>query len=339
MFVPRQATQIDMQAADSVEHGGSNCVGMASAVAIRRWEHRMLTKHPFVLVDVFTDVPLAGNPLVLFPDADDLGDERMQAMAREVSLSETTFVVAASDARAHRRLRSFSPTAEIFGAGHNALGAWWVLVARGYVPRPERGDLFWQELGDGVLPIEASFDDDGLTSIWMTQKTPRLAAAEPDRRELARALSLDADALRVPELAPRVAEAGATRHLLVPVRGLADLKRASVDSEKLAALAKPFGCEGCYLFTLETTDARSAAHARAFFPAIGIPEDPATGTAAGPLGYYLVARGRAPSGEQPLIIEQGDEMGRPGRIHVRVRGDRVDVGGRCTIVGEGVLFV
>jgi trans-2,3-dihydro-3-hydroxyanthranilate isomerase len=298
----------------------------------------MVTKHRFVLVDVFTDAPLAGNPLVLFPEADVLDDERMQAIARELSLSETTFVVAARDARAHRRLRSFSPTAEIFGAGHNALGAWWVLVARGYVSRPERGGLFWQELGDGVLPIEASFDNSGLTSIWMTQKTPHLAAVEPDRLELARALSLDEDALRVPELAPQVAEAGATRHLLVPVRGLADLKRASVDSERLAALAKPFGCEGCYPFTLETTDARSSAHARAFFPGIGIPEDPATGTAAGPLGYYLVASGWARS-EERLIIEQGDEMGRPGRIHVHVSGDRVDVGGRCTIVGEGVLFV
>jgi len=298
----------------------------------------MVSKHSFVLVDVFTDVPLAGNPLVLFPEADDLDKARMQAIAREVSLSETTFVVAARDPRAPRRLRSFSPTAEIFGAGHNALGAWWVLVAREYVAKPDGGAPLWQELGDGVLQVDASFDCGGLNRLSMTQKTPSLVDGQPDIDDLARALSLDRDALRVPGLAPQVVTAGATSHLLVPARGLKDLAQVRVDSERLVALAKPLGCEGCYLFTLETADSGSIAHARAFFPGIGIPEDPATGTAAGPLGYYLAARGRAPSDEW-LIVEQGDEMGRPGRIDVRVSGERVDVGGRCTIVGEGTLYL
>lgn len=289
----------------------------------------------FVLVDVFTDIPLAGNQLAVFLDADGMDDARMQAIAREFNYSETTFVVQPRAPQATRRLRCFSPIAEVFGAGHNALGAWWALVARGHVPKPDEATGLWQEIGERVLAIDASFDGDVLNRVSMTQDSPRVFEHQPDRAALARALSLDPEALNVPGLEPQVISTGAT-HLLVPVRGLADLARVRVDAERLVALAKPLGCEGCYLFTLETVDAESAAHARGFFPGIGIAEDPATGTAAGPLGAYLVARHRAPA-DVWITIEQGDELMRRGRIEVRVRGNRVDVGGRCAIVGEGTL--
>ncbi len=297
----------------------------------------MVSKHAFVLVDVFTDVPLAGNQLAVFPDADDLDEARMQAIAREFNYSETTFVVRPRDPRATRRLRSFSPTAEVFGAGHNALGAWWAIVSREHMAKAGTAVSLWQELGDSVLPVEASFDCGGLNRVSMAHEAPRIFDGAPDHQALARALSLDVDALRVSDLAPQIISTGAT-HLLVPVRSLADLARVSVNAEQLVTVAKPLGCEGCYLFTHETADEGSAAHARGFFPGIGIAEDPATGTAAGPLGAYLVARNLAHADEW-LTIEQGDEMRRPSRIDVRVSGERVDVGGRCTIVGEGALFV
>jgi trans-2,3-dihydro-3-hydroxyanthranilate isomerase len=289
----------------------------------------------FVMLDVFTDRPLAGNPLPVVPQAAGLTDAQMQALAREFNASETTFVLTPTDDRATRRLRCFSPTSEVFGAGHNALGAWWAIVARGDVEIADGETRLWQELGSRVLPVDVTRKSGALVRVAMTQAAPVISPVVPDRGALARALGLEADALTVSGLDPQVMSTGAT-HMLVPTRSLADLARVRVDAEQLTALARPLGCEGCYLFCLDTRDAGSVAHARAFFPGIGIPEDPATGSAAGPLTSYLVAQRRAQEGAW-LTIEQGDEMGRPSRIEVRVTGDRVEVAGRCTVVGEGTL--
>lgn len=289
----------------------------------------------FLIVDVFTDVPLTGNPLPVVPNADGLDADQMQSIAREFNASETTFVFPARDQHVTRRLRCFSPSAEVFGAGHNALGAWWAIVARGDLSLEDGETTLSQELGNRVLPLDVVRESGTLVRVAMTQAEPRVDAVTLDRTRLAKTLALEIGALTVPDLEPQVISTGAT-HLLVPVRGLADLGRVRVDSEHLTAMAKPLGCEGCYLFCLETRETRSTAHARAFFPGIGIAEDPATGSAAGPLGYYLVAHGLARQDEW-ITIEQGDEIGRPSRIEVRVSGSRVQVAGRCAIVAEGSL--
>jgi PhzF family phenazine biosynthesis protein len=303
-----------------------------------RWgynQNGQMKSHPFVLIDVFTDTPLAGNPLAVLPQADDLDSEQMQAIAREFNLSETTFVLEPRSPDATRRLRSFSPMAEVFGAGHNALGAWWAIIARGDLPVPEGETTLWQELGERVLAVRAAGAASGLHRIAMTQAPPRVGPDPPSLTALARALSLDVDALEVEGLEPQVISTGAN-HLLVPIRGLAELSRVRLEASELAALAKPLGCQGCYLFCLETREPSAVAHARGFFPGIGIDEDPATGSAAGPLVRYLVERQRAPQ-RAWLTIEQGDEIGRPSRIEVRVSGDRVEVAGRCAVVAEGAL--
>ena len=116
-----------------------------------------MASYPFVLIDVFTEKPLSGNPLAVVPGADGLDAETMQAIAREFNFSETTFTLTPRSPGATRRLRSFSPTAEVFGAGHNALGAWWAILERGDVPLPEGETTFWQELGDRVLPVSATW--------------------------------------------------------------------------------------------------------------------------------------------------------------------------------------
>jgi trans-2,3-dihydro-3-hydroxyanthranilate isomerase len=291
--------------------------------------------YQFFFVDVFTDVPLAGNPLPVVLDADGLDGKEMQAIAREFNASETTFVLPPRAPRATRRLRCFSPSAEVFGAGHNALGAWWVIALHGGLALEDGETTLSQELGDRVLPLDVGRESGTLVRVAMTQAEPLVAAALPDRTRLASALALEVGALTVPDLEPQVISTGAT-HLLVPVRGLADLGRVRVDREVLTALAKPLGCEGCYLFCLETRERRSTAHARAFFPGIGIAEDPATGSAAGPLGYYLAAHGLVRQDEW-ITVEQGDEIGRPSRIEVRISGSRVQVAGRCAIVAEGHL--
>ena len=295
--------------------------------------------YKFALVDVFTEQPLAGNQLAVFPNAQGLTEDQMQAIAREFNYSETTFILPPRHAKADFRLRSFSPSAEVFGAGHNALGAWWVLGAQGAVSLSDSGATLRQELGERVLPVEISSRAGSLLRVAMTQGEPRYGKKLTGRAALAGALGLDPSELEseVESLDPQAVSTGA-RHLLVPVRSLAALKRVRVDAEKLIALASPLGCHGCYLFSLETLEPGSAAHARAFFPGIGISEDPATGSAAGPLAALLASRRLIPEGAW-VVIEQGDEMARPSRIEARVRGDRIEVAGRSVIVAEGTLFL
>ena len=290
--------------------------------------------HPFVLVDVFTDRPLEGNPLAVFLDAQGLSEPRMQAIAKEFGFSETTFVLPARREGATWRLRCFTPSIEVFGAGHNALGAWWALAAARRVP-PGSSIEVRQELGERVLPVSIESGAQGPTRVRMTQAPAEWGAVVEDRAALSAVLGLEASDLDVPGLAAQAVSTGAN-HLLVPVRGLEALARIRVENESLLALARSVGCNGCYPFCLETREAGSAAHARAFFPGVEIEEDPATGSAAGPLGAYLAARGLVPEG-RPFVVEQGDEIGRPSRIEVEVRNAAVAVGGRCVLVGEGRL--
>src|SRR5262245_16871396 len=272
-----------------------------------------MRRYSFVIVDVFTDRPLSGNPLAVFPDADGLSDVWMQAIAREFRFSETTFVVTPNRRQATRRLRCFSPTAEVFGAGHNALGAWWVLLATGRVAIPADGTL-WQELGEDVLPVVVELDDETVRRVAMKQIMPTLARADVSLTGLAAALGLAPEAIH-PTLKSAVSSAGATRHLLVPLTGRTQLSRIVVDRPALASLAHVVGCEGCYAFSTDGADGNAVASARGFFPGIGIDEDPATGSAAGPLGMYLVQLGQASAGRW-LTISQGADMGRPSRVEV-----------------------
>jgi PhzF family phenazine biosynthesis protein len=294
-------------------------------------------RYSFVTVDVFTAEPLAGNPLAVFPDAAALDAREMQAIAREFGHSETTFVLPPRESKALWRLRCFSPTAEVFGAGHNALGAWWVLGATGRLTFAAGAarTLVHQELGDRVLPVELSHPRGTLERVTMTQAPPAFGETIADLEALAEALGIAEDELEPAPLRPQAVSTGA-KHLLVPVRGLAVLSKLAVHPGRLLEVVRPVGCQGAYVFTRETREATSSAHARAFFPGIGIVEDPATGSAAGPLGAYLAARGMIRPGAV-AVVEQGDEMGRPSRIEVHVDGDLVQVGGRCAIVVEGTL--
>lgn len=296
-----------------------------------------MPSHPFVLVDVFTDRPLSGNQLAVLMDAEALDDRQMQSIAQEFGYSETTFVLPPRQKKAMWRIRSFTPSIEVFGAGHNALGAWWVLAAHGRVPLSGPRTEAWQELGVRVLPVEIESESNGgrPTRVWMTQAAPVWGATVEDRAALASVIGLEASDLDVPGLEPRAVSTGAN-HLLVPVKSLAALGRIRVENEGLLALARSVDCQGCYPFTLQTLEPGSAAHARAFFQGVDIEEDSATGSAAGPLGAYLVSRSRVPE-KTTFVVEQGDEVGRRSRIEVRVSDDTVKVGGQCVIVGEGRL--
>src|SRR4051794_17565490 len=289
----------------------------------------------FSLVDVFAISPLTGNPVAIVPDADRLPLKTMQALAREFNQSETTFLLRPDSDEAAWQLRSFTPIgAEVFGAGHNALGAWLWLAAAGRLGEQPVG-RYVQQIGAVLLPVTIGSDGAGALTVAMDQSAPQFGSEVADRERLAASLALALDDL-VPELAPRGVSTGAG-HLQVAIRDRAAVDRAVPDTAALAAVLRDVGGEGCYLYALDPVDAGSVAYARFFNPTMGIWEDPATGTAAGPLGALLVAEGRAAPGE--IVIEQGFAVGRPSRIRVTVDGERVQVSGGGLVVADGRLYL
>ena len=279
-----------------------------------------MATHRFHQLDVFTTTPLAGNPLAVFPDARGLGPATMQALAREMNLSETTFVF--PSAVASRHVRFFTPGAEIPLAGHPTIGTWWALAELNLIPDlPTSGVLrVTQKTGRGVLPVDIELRDGRPAHVEMTQARPEWGAIVTDRAGLARALGGTPDLLA--EGPPPQVVSTALPQLMVPVRSraaLAELPSGGMGAE-LAALLRALGSDCAMLYAAgDTSDV--TAHCRMFAPGLSVPEDPATGSAAGALGAYLVRTGAAVpvSGEVRLTLEQGVEIGRPSRMTVRVR--------------------
>jgi trans-2,3-dihydro-3-hydroxyanthranilate isomerase len=292
----------------------------------------------FFLVDVFADRALQGNPVAVVPDATRLTEVVMQQIAREFNQSETTFVLPATRSEAHWRLRSFTPAGkEAFGAGHNTLGAWWWLAETGGLALGESGACFTQEIGPTLLKVNITCESGQLISVGLSQAPPEFGKVCGDLAELARALGLSPSDLATDQLPAQVVSTGAP-HLLVPLRARAAVDRARVEVPRLASILRSLDGEGCYLFTRDTVRPDSVAHARFFNPTLGIVEDAATGTAAGPLACQLLAHHLAKD-DSTLRIEQGDAMGRPSVILVHVSGPAVTVSGRCVVSGSGRLLV
>ncbi|MGO4594962.1 PhzF family phenazine biosynthesis protein [Leifsonia sp. 2TAF2] len=289
---------------------------------------------PFFWVDVFAERPLTGNPLSLVPDADDLDEAIMRAIAREFNQSETTFLLQPTHPRADVRLRSFTPDGvEVFGAGHNAMGAWLWLGESDRLPADRQ--TFVQEIGEDLLEVRLSRDDDGRVRVTMDQSRPEFGARLTDSRPLAAALGVPATALDTRRL-PEVASTGAA-HLLVRLASADGVDGSRPDPGALKVVLAEASAEGCYLYTTAVPpDSSALAYARFFNPTVGIGEDAATGTAAGPLVALLVRDGLAPAGV-PVIIEQGRAMGRPSRITVTADDERVAISGAGVITGSGVL--
>ena len=266
-------------------------------------------------MDVFSDTPLAGNPLAVVADCEFLDDTTMKRIAREFNQSETTFVLPPTRAEATWRLRCFTPTGfEAFGAGHNALGAWWWIAHAGRVALKDGRNRFHQELGDRLLPVEVIASAGQPQEIVMTQTAPQFGAILADEAGLAAALGLDPGDFG--PLPKQVVSTGAPR-LLVHLRDRAAIDRAKPDVVRLAAVVRSAGGQGCYLFNLDPLITRF------FNPVAGIPEDPATGSAAGPLAAFLIANKAVDTGT--VVVEQGHGIDRPSRIEVRVQGDTVEI--------------
>jgi trans-2,3-dihydro-3-hydroxyanthranilate isomerase len=308
----------------------------------------------FIQLDVFTAQAFCGNPLAVFPEAEGLTDKQMQQIAREMNLSETVFVLRSEKEDVLRRLRIFTPTSELPFAGHPIAGTWNCLAREGVVSLPENGSGWSHikhEVGIGVLPVDIEFKDGEPVRVVMTQGKFEIRGEVDDGQEqadIARALGLAREDLD--ETLPIQAVSTGNTMLLVPVRSLADLGHCRVNQPLLDEIFERSeffrGGTGCYAFTRETIEIGEArAHAR-FFVGMNIGEDPATGSAAGPLGGYLVyhdaTRVDPVDGIYRFIIEQGDFMNRPSRIGLEVKGapgkvEEVRVGGTSVVVARGTL--
>jgi trans-2,3-dihydro-3-hydroxyanthranilate isomerase len=301
----------------------------------------MPRSYPFVKLDVFTTVAFEGNPLAVFPDAQGLDTATMQRIACELNLSETTFVLPPDDPAHAVRVRIFTPRSELSFAGHPTLGT--AYAVRGEAPLEQ---LVLEE-NVGPVPVRVAREDDGATRFWLT--TPPIVLGEVlDPAPLAAALGLHANDVRS-DAPPQIAGAGNT-FLFAGLRDRATVDRIEMLDPRVLSAALPQAPRGVFVFAaLEESDGEPgdtyAVYARMFAPGEGIAEDPATGSAAGPLAGYMIRHGLLPlENGLRMLIEQGTKMGRRSLVHVLVHlgadgTPAIEVGGSVVAIGRGELTV
>jgi trans-2,3-dihydro-3-hydroxyanthranilate isomerase len=297
----------------------------------------------YCLVDVFTNQPFGGNQLAVFPDARGLPPEIMQALAKELNLSESAFVLPAQDAAANYRVRFFTPVVELPMAGHPTIGTAFVLAHEGMIQLVEAETTITFEEGVGVVPITLFTQKGQLHFIQMRQPLPTFGPVFTDREAIANMLSLDL-ALLDPTLPLEVVSCGVP-FLFVPIKSLEAIGAIRFRLDVWESVLRDFVAPHVFVFTQEVVLPDSTVHSRMFAPAMGIAEDPATGAASGPLGCYLVRHGLAQSaeaGSSQIISEQGFELGRPSLVLVKIEQDGqhitgVSIGGQCYFMGKGLI--
>lgn len=298
----------------------------------------------YVTADVFTDRPLTGNPLAVVLGADGLSGRAMQRIAGEFNLSETVFVLKPRDPAAVARLRIFTPARELPFAGHPTVGAAVVLAETGAIDAAAgQVDIVFEE-GVGPVPVTvmATVGDRAGWAQLSVAKLPEEGPPPPDRAALARILSLRPDDF--PEDSPARTFSCGAPFPFIPVRDRAALGRARIDSAAWSELMAGAPAPDPYLFCRDPERPDSHIRARLFAPAMGITEDPATGSAAAALVGYLTAERRHPDGTVRWVIEQGVEMGRPSILEVEAdidsgKATAVRVGGSAVTVARGQLTI
>ena len=271
----------------------------------------------YVVVDVFTDRALAGNQLAVFTDARGLDPETMQTLALEIGFSETSFVLPAEEGGT-ARVRIFTPRTELPFAGHPILGTAWVLAT------PLQRPVVELETGRGIVPVELERDESGAIAFGrMTQPVP-IVEPYPNQEALFAALGIAGSALPVERYD------NGPLHTFVMLDSPEAVAALRPDFSALADLKVMASC---------IAGAGTAWKSRMFAPFDGVPEDPATGSAAGPLVCHVCRHGLVPWGTE-IEISQGDEIGRPSTLYARADGsdagiERVEVGGRAVVVARG----
>ncbi len=300
----------------------------------------------FYQMDIFTSEPYRGNPVAVVPDAGELTTVEMRQISREMSLPETAFLVLPETNTALFSMRSFTPESELPFTGHPALGVLWLMARLGRVELREPVTTVTYEQGIGLLEADIHVVDGQVDHIMMDQCPPDFITDLDDMQNLAKGLGINPVEITGTGLPVQVVSTGIPQ-LIVPVRSLSAVRRIEPSELDLAALNRALnylGINFVLVFTTETESADVDFHARGFGHLLGIPEDPATGTANGALGAYLVKNGVLPTSEPTVrfTVEQGIEMGRPGTIMVEVNQENgvpvsTRIGGQVVEVLKGVI--
>lgn len=283
-----------------------------------------------LLVDAFTDEPMAGNPAGVLPDASGLAEDQMQAIAAELGASETAFVIPSEDA--DRRIRYFTPSTEVDLCGHATVAAHAYMFDRAMID----DGTHTLETDAGTFEIELTIDG----TVWMEQADAEIRRADVSHEDAADALGVDVASLRdVGADVPISRTSTGVPFLVVPINYFEHLSNANPDMRAIEDLCERADCEGLYAFTFDTLDGDSTVHARGFAPLAGIGEDPVTGTAAGALGAYLRRHGVLDGEFDEIVLEQGHFLDRPGTVRVETDGDEVRVGGQAVTTFDGDLVI
>jgi trans-2,3-dihydro-3-hydroxyanthranilate isomerase len=301
-------------------------------------------RYRFYTADVFTDRAFGGNPLAVFPDGAGLSGEQMRRVARELNLSETVFVFPAEEPQHTRRLRIFTPSAELPFAGHPTVGTAHVLASIGEIALERDGTRIVFEEGVGPVPVRIRTRDG--RPVFAQLEAPRLpefGPPPPSLETIAATLSLSCSDLVQTEGGPQAVSCGVP-FLFVPVRDEDAIQRVRVNREHWERSVALYWAPHLYVFAHDADVNRPSLRARMFAPALGIEEDPATGAAATALAGYLGVRDGRADATLRWRIEQGFEMGRPSILDVEA--DKRDgaiisirVGGASVLVSEGTMEV
>jgi len=295
----------------------------------------------FVHVDVFSERAFAGNQLAVVFDAHSLSTAEMQDIAREMNLAETTFILPSRRADCMARVRIFTPAREMPFAGHPTIGTAWVLAAHGLAPAGADHFVLDEEIGP--VPVDLEGEPSAPRFVWMRDRDATFDPEVRDREGVASALGLKVDDL----LSGAPIEPGTTgnKFLYVPLRDPATVDRVIVDVHRLAEVAPATTHIGIFVLAPDPNSGACRVYSRMFAPAHGVAEDPATGSASGALGAYLVRHSLVhASGETRIVSEQGTMMGRQSFVHIALhaRGGistKIRVGGGVVPVIEGTLRV
>ena len=303
-----------------------------------------MRSYRFLQYDVFTDRLFGGNQLAVFLDGRGLSTDTMQAIAKEMNFSETTFVLPAETTGTDARVRIFTPGAELPMAGHPTIGTTFALARTGVVASGRAQIVLG--LGIGPTPVALTWKNEDLVFAWMTQPNPTFGEPLADREAVASALSISSAAITGTGRPVQVISCG-NPFLFVPLTARRAVDNASVNAPVLERVLRETSppAHGVFLFSSEPGPDRATVYSRMFAPDFGVMEDPATGSASGPLGCYLVRHQVVPADRAGSILSlQGVKMGRPSHVHVSIGSTggaitSVRVGGEAVLAGEGTLYV
>lgn len=299
---------------------------------------RLVGKLAVYHVDAFTSEPFGGNPAGVIPQADGLKEQEMQKIARELNLSESAFLITATNPKADFKVRYFTPKAEIDFCGHATVGLSWLLANNyGWAERAEQVML---ETNIGLVPVEWRKDNHSLQMVVMTQVSPQVKAVHVEYKDISRIIGVPEAELdkRYPI---RLAYTG-NWHLLIPIKSRTAIDAAKPLLDELAVLNQSQQAVTTHLFTFDTQMEGYDLYTRDFAPAIGIAEDPVTGAANGALAGYLVLENILPKQEiHELTIAQGHAIGRAGTLYVTITSTSsepmIQVGGAAVPTISGTI--